>query len=180
MDVAHVKYLVCNIFSTNRVIHAQVNLSCFSHLLFPRLFPAGGRWSWNLGWALNAEVPVPKPVPPSPAPPEPKAPPVAVPRAGVPNPPVRLVVPNLVVVPRPVAPRVLVPRGVPNAAPAVRPVTPSPVVVPNGFPRDAVPAVPREPVKPIGFVWSLPRTNDWGAKSREQDVAKLSLMKPHT
>ena len=31
-------------------------------------------------------------------------------------------------------------------------VEPNPVVVPNGFPRDAVPVVPKEPVKPAGFV----------------------------
>ena len=104
---------------------------------------------------------MPKPVPPSPVPVEPKAPPVEDARAGVPNPPVRLGVPNPpvrlgvpnpVVAPRPVAPKVLVPRGVPNGEPDVRLVLPSPAVVPNGFPRDAVPAVPKEPVKPAGFV----------------------------
>ena len=78
------------------------------------------------------------------------------PKTGVPNPPVRLGVPNPVVALRPVAPKVLVPRGVPNVEPDVRLVLPSPVVVPNGFPRDAVPAVPKEPVKPAGFVWKLP------------------------
>ena len=130
--------------------------SCLFHLLLPRLLPAGGLWSWNFGCAVNAEVPVPKPVPPSPVPVEPKAPPVEDPRAGVPNPPVRLGVPNPVVAPRPVAPKVLVPRGVPNVDPDVRLVLPSPAVVPNGFPRDAVPAVPKEPVKPAGFVWKLP------------------------
>ena len=95
---------------------------------------------------------MPKPVLPSPAPVEPKAPAVEEPRAGVPNPPVRLGVPNPVVAPRPVAPKVLVPRGVPNVEPDVRLVPPSPVVVPNGFPSDAVPAVPKQPVKPAGFV----------------------------
>ena len=132
------------------------HISCLFHLLLPRLSPAGGLWSWNFGCAVNAEVPVPKPVPPSPVPVEPKAPPVEDPRAGVPNPPVRLGVPNPVVAPRPVAPKVLVPRDVPNVDPDVRLVLPSPAVVPNGFPRDAVPAVPKEPVKPAGFVWKLP------------------------
>ena len=99
---------------------------------------------------------MPKPAPPSPVPAEAKAPPVEDPRAGVPNPPVRLGVPNPVVALRPVAPKVLVPRGVPNVEPDVRLVLPSPVVVPNGFPRDAVPAVPKEPVKPAGFVGRLP------------------------
>lgn len=56
------------------------------------------------------------------------------------------------VVPSPVAPKVLVPRGVPNAVPAARLVPPRPVAVPNGFPRDVVPAVPKEPVNPTGFV----------------------------
>ena len=88
---------------------------------------------------------MPKPVSPSPVP-------VEDPRAGVPNPPVRLGVPNPVVAPRPVAPKVLVPRGVPNVERDVRLVPPSPVVVPNGFPRDDVPAAPKEPVKPAGFV----------------------------
>jgi len=128
-----------------------------------------------LGCALNADVPVPKPVPPRPEVPAPKAPPVDVPRAEVPNPPVRLVVPNPVVVPRPVAPKVLVPRGVPNAAPAVRLVPPSPVAVPNGFPRDVVPAVPRDPVKPTGLVWRLLSPNAWGPKSKEQGTLSLSL-----
>ena len=64
----------------------------------------------------------------------------------------RLGVQNQVVAPRPMAPKVLAPRGVPNVEPDVRLVLPSPVVVPNGFPRDAVPAVPKEPVKPAGFV----------------------------
>ena len=77
---------------------------------------------------------MPKPVPPSPVPVDPKAPPVEDPRAGVPN------------------PKVLVLRGIPNVEPDVRLVLPSPVMVPNGFPRDAVPAVPKEPVKPAGFV----------------------------
>ena len=86
---------------------------------------------------------MPRPVPPNPVPVEAKAPPVEDPRAGVPNP---------VVAPRPVAPKVLVPRGVPNVEPDVRLVLRSPVVAPNGFPRDAVPAVPKEPVKPAGFV----------------------------
>ena len=36
--------------------------------------------------------------------------------------------------------------------PDVRLALPSPVVVPNGFPRDAVPAAPKEPVRPAGFV----------------------------
>ena len=56
----------------------------------------------------------------------------------------------------PVAPKALVSKGVPNVEPDVRLVPPSPVVVPNGFPRDAVPAVPKEPVRPAGFVWRLP------------------------
>ena len=81
---------------------------------------------------------MPKPVPPSPVPVEAKAPPVEDPRAGVPNPPVRLGIPNPAVAPRPVAPKVLVPRGVPNVEPDVRLVLPSSVVVPNGFPRDAL------------------------------------------
>ena len=99
---------------------------------------------------------MPKPPPPSPVPVEAKAPPVEDPRAEVPNPPVRLGAPNPVVAPRPAAPKVLVPRGVPNVEPDVKLVPPSPVVVPNGFPRDAVPAVPKEPVKPAGFVGRLP------------------------
>ena len=95
---------------------------------------------------------MPKLVPPSPVPVEAKAPPMEDPRPGVPNPPVRLGVPNQVVAPRSVAPKELVPRGVLNVEPDVRLVLPSPVVVPNGFPRDAVPAVPKEPVTPAGFV----------------------------
>ena len=94
---------------------------------------------------------MPKPVHPSPVPAEPKAPTLEDPRAGAPNPPVRLGVPNPVVGPRPAAPKVLVPRGALNVEPDVRLVVPSPVVVPNGFPKDAVPAVSKEPVKPAGF-----------------------------
>ena len=93
---------------------------------------------------------VPNAVPPSPVVPVPKAPPGVVPRLGVPNPLVRLVFPKPVVL-SPVAPKALVPRGVLNAAPAVRPAPPNPVVVPNGFPRLVAPAVPREPVRPTGF-----------------------------
>lgn len=92
---------------------------------------------------------MPKPVDPSPVPVEPKAPTVEDPRAGTPNPPVRLGVPNAVVGRRPEAPKVLVPRGAPNVEPDVRLVVPSPVVVPNGFPKYAV---PKEPVKPAGLV----------------------------
>ena len=89
--------------------------------------------------------------PPRPAPAETKAPPpVGDPRAGGPNSPVRLGVPNPVVAPRPVA-KVLVPRGVPNVEPDVRLVLPSPVVVLNGFLRDAVPAVSKVLVTPAGF-----------------------------
>ena len=138
------------------IVFLSPHISCLFHLLLSCLFPAGGLWSWNFGCVVNAEVPVPKPVPSSPVPVEPKASPVEDPMRGVPNPPVRFGVPNPVVALRPVAPKVLVPRGVPNVEPDVRLVPPSPVVVPNGFPRDAVPAVPKEPVKPAGFVWKLP------------------------
>lgn len=136
------------------------------HLLFPLLFPAGGLWSWNFGCALNADVPVPRGVPPRPALPDPKVPPEEAPRPGVPNP---VVFPKAVVL-SPVAPKVLVPKGVPNAAPAAKLVPPSPVAIPNGFPRVVVPPVP---VSPMGFVWRPPSPDDWAAEERKCDGTKI-------